>query len=191
MPPVPRATSRVPVGPGPRGIIEILASASDARLGGEDFVEVMMEHCGKSILEEDWVDLSRSADLAAKLRFACERAKRALSSADRASVVVAGVGPSRWRMRSSDAALALVMEERWAHAMLDDEGGELEWLTGGVLKLSVLANPLRILTAVPSGAGSSATADSLRPPGCATAQRRRRRARRKAFRDALRSPVSR
>lgn len=76
------------------GIIEILASAGDARLGGEDFVELMMEHCGKRILETEGVDLSRAADLSAKLRLACERAKRALSSAERASVVVAGVGPS-------------------------------------------------------------------------------------------------
>ena len=76
------------------GIIEILASAGDARLGGEDFVELMMEHCGRRILETEGIDLNATADLAAKLRVACERAKRALSSAEQASVVVAGVGPT-------------------------------------------------------------------------------------------------
>lgn len=76
------------------GIIEIIASAGDARLGGEDFVEVMMERCRQRFLASDAIDLGAHADLSAKLRVACERAKRSLSSAERASVVVTGVGPS-------------------------------------------------------------------------------------------------
>lgn len=76
------------------GIIEIIASAGDARLGGEDFVEVMMEQCRQRFLATDGIDLGTQEDLSAKLRAACERAKRALSSAHEASVVVTGVGAS-------------------------------------------------------------------------------------------------
>jgi len=76
------------------GIIEILASAGDARLGGEDFVEVMMEHCRQHFLDTQDVDLAAQDELVAKLRAACERTKRALSSAEAAQIVVAGVGPS-------------------------------------------------------------------------------------------------
>ena len=76
------------------GIIEILASAGDARLGGEDFVEVMMEHCRQHFLETDGLDLASEDTLAAKLRSACERTKRVLSTDPNAQIVVAGVGPT-------------------------------------------------------------------------------------------------
>lgn len=39
-----------------------------------------------------------------------------------------------------ETALALVMDDRWAHAMLDDEDGELAWITQHVSKVTVLAN---------------------------------------------------
>lgn len=76
------------------GIIEIIASAGDARLGGEDFVEVMMEQCRRRFLASDAIDLGAREDLSAKLRAACERAKRGLTDARDAAVVVTGVGPA-------------------------------------------------------------------------------------------------
>lgn len=88
------------------GIIEIIASAGDARLGGEDFVEVMMEQCRQRFLASDAIDLGAHDDLSAKLRAACERAKRTLSNTQRASVVVTGVGPS-----SKTLTLAVTRDE--------------------------------------------------------------------------------
>lgn len=76
------------------GVIEIQGTAGDARLGGEDFVDVMMAQCDKLLTARGAVDLQTSPVREAKLRSACERAKRQLSRTDQASVVVPDVGPS-------------------------------------------------------------------------------------------------
>jgi len=70
------------------GVIEIQSSAGDSRLGGEDFVDALAEvvaaEGGPSGLRDD-------ARAWAALRAACERAKRRLSSAPEAEVVLAEV----------------------------------------------------------------------------------------------------
>lgn len=72
------------------GVIEIHASAGDARLGGEDFVEVMMDRARHHFRENDGVDFAPDSPYAPRLRAACERAKRALTQSERVSIIVTG-----------------------------------------------------------------------------------------------------
>ena len=78
------------------GVVEILASAGDARLGGEDFVEAMMVHCAALIGRHERGAVDESTATVARLRDACERAKRALSDVETTTLVLphANVGGS-------------------------------------------------------------------------------------------------
>src|SRR5690606_9805378 len=61
------------------GVIEIQASAGDTRLGGEDFVDLMVEHVAARIQTEYALDALERIEDRARLRDACELAKRRLS----------------------------------------------------------------------------------------------------------------
>jgi molecular chaperone HscC len=60
------------------GVIEIQASAGDTRLGGEDFDDVVLEHCRSRIVREHGRGLAPGVGLA-RLREAAELGKRRLS----------------------------------------------------------------------------------------------------------------
>jgi|CXWL01.1.fsa_nt_gi molecular chaperone HscC len=64
------------------GVVEIRSTAGDARLGGEDFVDALAELAGEQLVVANagGVDPRRDAVGWARLREACEGAKRALSS---------------------------------------------------------------------------------------------------------------
>jgi molecular chaperone HscC len=63
------------------GVIEIQASAGDLQLGGEDFVTCLAEHCAR-ILQRDQQISTEGVEVQARLREACEFAKRRLSTED-------------------------------------------------------------------------------------------------------------
>jgi molecular chaperone HscC len=75
------------------GVIEIQASAGDAVLGGEDFVELLFEALSERARERFGVD--PRATLPTKARFweACEQAKHRLSLVERVEVEVPRPGP--------------------------------------------------------------------------------------------------
>jgi molecular chaperone HscC len=94
------------------GVIEIQSTAGDSRLGGEDFVDAMAELVAA---ESGRADLRGEARAWAALRAACERAKRRLSAAPQAEVVLAEVPLDRERALSLRHALARENVERaWA-----------------------------------------------------------------------------
>ena len=69
------------------GVIEIQASAGDLHLGGEDFVDVLAAHCTDTLQKEHGITVT-GADATARLREACEFAKRRLSAEDRTLVAL-------------------------------------------------------------------------------------------------------
>jgi molecular chaperone HscC len=70
------------------GVIEIQASAGDTRLGGEDFLDVMVAHCLERLRAERGADLEPLPPALARLRQACELAKRRLSTDEQARVAL-------------------------------------------------------------------------------------------------------
>jgi heat shock protein 1/8 len=70
------------------GVFEVMATAGDTHLGGEDFDNKLVEHCVQDFKRKNRLDLKSSARAMRRLRTQCEQAKRTLSAAFRATIEV-------------------------------------------------------------------------------------------------------
>jgi L1 cell adhesion molecule like protein len=70
------------------GVFEVKSTAGDTHLGGEDFDNTLVSHCAEEFRRKTKVDIKDNARALRRLRTACERAKRTLSSATQAAVEV-------------------------------------------------------------------------------------------------------
>jgi len=70
------------------GIFEVKATAGDTHLGGEDFDNRLVTHFVAEFKRKNKKDLSSNARALRRLRTACERAKRTLSSAAQTSIEI-------------------------------------------------------------------------------------------------------
>src|SRR4051812_23015624 len=77
------------------GVIEIQASAGDTRLGGEDFLDALVDLMARRLGPAD--ELAGQPVAGARLRLACEEAKRRLSSETETRVVLPGLELGRQR----------------------------------------------------------------------------------------------
>lgn len=86
------------------GSLEVIGYKHDPFLGGDDFDQRIVDHFVNLIKTKHGKDISQDRIALAKLKTACERAKKALSSADRAQVtsefLVDGVDFSEPLLRS-------------------------------------------------------------------------------------------
>ncbi|XP_036622229.1 heat shock 70 kDa protein 1A [Trichosurus vulpecula] len=70
------------------GIFEVKATAGDTHLGGEDFDNRMVNHFVEEFKRKHKKDISQNKRAVRRLRTACERAKRTLSSSTQASLEI-------------------------------------------------------------------------------------------------------
>jgi len=70
------------------GIFEVKATAGDTHLGGEDFDNRMVNHFVEEFKRKYKHDISKNLRAVRRLRTACERAKRTLSSSTQASIEI-------------------------------------------------------------------------------------------------------
>ncbi|XP_017779117.1 PREDICTED: heat shock 70 kDa protein cognate 4 [Nicrophorus vespilloides] len=70
------------------GIFEVKSTAGDTHLGGEDFDNRMVNHFVQEFKRKHKKDLSSNKRALRRLRTACERAKRTLSSSTQASIEI-------------------------------------------------------------------------------------------------------
>jgi L1 cell adhesion molecule like protein len=70
------------------GVFEVKATAGDTHLGGEDFDTRMLQHFMTEFKRKHKKDISTSARSLNRLRSACEKAKRTLSSSSQASIEI-------------------------------------------------------------------------------------------------------
>jgi L1 cell adhesion molecule like protein len=70
------------------GIFEVKATAGDTHLGGEDFDARLLRHFSEEFKRKHKKDLSGNARALRRLRTACERAKRTLSTTSQTSVEI-------------------------------------------------------------------------------------------------------
>ena len=68
------------------GIFEVKATAGDTHLGGEDFDNLLVNHFCNEFKRKYKLDLTESKKSMRRLKTACERAKRTLSSGSSASI---------------------------------------------------------------------------------------------------------
>jgi L1 cell adhesion molecule like protein len=70
------------------GVFTVKATAGDTHLGGEDFDDRLLEHTKKAFLKKTSLDISTNMRAVRRLRTACERAKRTLSSVTSTTIEV-------------------------------------------------------------------------------------------------------
>jgi len=70
------------------GIFEVKATAGDTHLGGEDFVNRLVNHFTQEFKRKHKKDMTGNPRAMRRLRTACERAKRQLSSSANASIEI-------------------------------------------------------------------------------------------------------
>jgi L1 cell adhesion molecule like protein len=70
------------------GVFEVIATAGDTHLGGEDFDNTLVEFCAAEFQKKTHVDIRDNARAMRRLRTVCERAKRALSTSTQTVVEV-------------------------------------------------------------------------------------------------------
>merc|ERR1719336_2564186 len=70
------------------GVFEVKATAGDTHLGGEDFDNVLVDHFVKEFKRKHKMDITKSNRSMRRLRSQCERAKRTLSAAHRATIEI-------------------------------------------------------------------------------------------------------
>ena len=70
------------------GIFEVRATAGDTHLGGEDFDNLLMQHFMVEFKRKNKLDMSGNKRSLRRLKTACEKAKRTLSSSTTASVEI-------------------------------------------------------------------------------------------------------
>lgn len=70
------------------GIFEVKATAGDTHLGGEDFDNRLVSHFVKEFKRQSKLDITDNPRAMRRLRTACERAKRTLSSATQTSLEI-------------------------------------------------------------------------------------------------------
>ena len=70
------------------GIFEVKATAGDTHLGGEDFDNRLVDHFIQEFKRKNKKDITGNKRAVRRLRTACERAKRTLSSSAQASIEI-------------------------------------------------------------------------------------------------------
>ena len=70
------------------GVFEVKATAGDTHLGGEDFDNRMVDYCLQEIKKKYKKDITDNHRALRRLRTACERAKRTLSSSTNANIEI-------------------------------------------------------------------------------------------------------
>ena len=73
------------------GVFEVKATAGNTHLGGEDFDNQVVQHFVEEIRRKLKKDVTQSARAMRRLRTACERAKRTLSTSTSASIELDGI----------------------------------------------------------------------------------------------------
>ena len=70
------------------GVFEVLSTSGDSSLGGEDFDNRMIELCVAEFKKKTGLDISKNDKAKTRLRAACERAKKTLSSSNNTTIEV-------------------------------------------------------------------------------------------------------
>ncbi len=153
------------------GVIEVLATSGDNRLGGDDFDERITRYMIDEFKKQEGVDLSLDKMSLQRLKEAAEKAKKELSSATTTNInlpfiTATAEGPKHFDMNLTRAKfdeLTHDLVERTTtpvqNALRDagitaSELGKV-LLVGGSTRIPAVQEKVRMLTALPSKAASS------------------------------------
>jgi heat shock protein 1/8 len=77
------------------GMFEVKATSGDTHLGGEDFDNYLVDYCVEQFKKTNKIDLKNNDRALRRLRTACERAKRTLSSSTQAVIEIDSLADGR------------------------------------------------------------------------------------------------
>lgn len=70
------------------GLFEVKATSGDTHLGGEDFDQKLVEYCSTQFMKQTGIDIRNDKRSMRRLRTACEKAKRMLSTTNSTTIDV-------------------------------------------------------------------------------------------------------
>ena len=101
------------------GVIEVLATNGDNRLGGDDFDERIVEHLCQEIKKEHRVDIRRDAAAMQRIREAAEQAKKELSSSELTTINLPYLSNVRGEMLHFEYQLSRSVFDRLTHDLVE------------------------------------------------------------------------
>ncbi|NBX29058.1 heat-shock protein Hsp70 [bacterium] len=142
-----------------QGVVEVLSSKGDTKLGGDDFDDLLARHVAGRFLQEHGYDLMADGGTRWRLLTACERAKCELSTAATARIVEEFIATIKGRQVSLDVEVSRTEYERLIRSLVDrtiacvdmaiiDAGLTLSWidellLVGGSTRTPLVQSRLR------------------------------------------------
>ncbi|CAH1967549.1 unnamed protein product [Acanthoscelides obtectus] len=106
-------------------LFEVKSTAGDTHLGGEDFDNRLVNHFVEDFKRKHKKDLSGNTRALRRLRTACERAKRTLSSSTEASIEIDALHDGKF-MRQSGYAFKTITRARFEELCMDLFRGTLQ-----------------------------------------------------------------
>ena len=127
------------------GVIEVLATAGDNHLGGDDFDERVADWLVQTFREEQHVDLSRDFGAMQRIREAAEQAKKELSSAERTQIVLPYLSQSKGAPVHMDVTLTRARFHELVYDLVERTAGPVQnALSDAGIKASELGKVLLV-----------------------------------------------
>ncbi|MFT3693028.1 MAG: Hsp70 family protein [Kofleriaceae bacterium] len=101
------------------GVVEIQSSSGDTRLGGEDFDRALGDVLVKQLLDQQKVDLRNDVRAMARIKDACEQAKKRLSDSESTRVALYDLQLGDGRKIHLELPLSRAQAEAAWHPLLD------------------------------------------------------------------------
>ncbi|MCD8364058.1 MAG: molecular chaperone DnaK [Lachnospiraceae bacterium] len=108
------------------GVIEVLATAGDNHLGGDDFDERVVDWIVKSFRESQHVDLRRDFAAMQRVKDAAEQAKKELSSSDRTQITLPYLTQSRGEPLHLDMTLTRAKFDELTYDLIERTAGPVQ-----------------------------------------------------------------
>ncbi|MCC8139564.1 MAG: molecular chaperone DnaK [Lachnospiraceae bacterium] len=108
------------------GVIEVLATAGDNHLGGDDFDERVVDWIVKSFKESQHVDLRRDFAAMQRVKDAAEQAKKELSSSDRTQITLPYLTQSRGEPLHLDLTLTRAKFDELTYDLVERTAGPVQ-----------------------------------------------------------------
>ncbi len=101
------------------GVIEVLSSNGDTKLGGDDLDSVIMRHVADSFYDEHEIDLRSIASARWRLLQACEAAKRQLSMEEHATIAEEFIAEKNGHPLNLEFTITRAEYEEWIQDFVD------------------------------------------------------------------------
>lgn len=108
------------------GVIEVLATAGDNHLGGDDFDARLVNHIVSEIKKEHRVDISRDFAAMQRVKEAAEQAKKELSTMERTNVVLPYLTQSKGEAVHADLTITRAQFNEMVRDLIDRTTGPVQ-----------------------------------------------------------------